>query len=605
MTTLYKIIIDNRNYSNWSVLNATTLEPVSVHLEGNPLQHKLFTGDVFAFKQDDAIDIQYSPVRSMENIPAVLILNGNKTFGRANGLKGKLLYKCVPDDVRLPPFLVPYEHKHVGFSKVFSNLYVTIRFSDWQDKQIKAVISQTIGPVDVLDNFYEYQLYCKSLNSSIQKFTKDTNKALGFNTVTHDAFIESVYSNIDSVVEKRGLDHKIFSIDPANSTDFDDAFSIKVLDDNTLLISIYIANVSILMDALNLWPSFSERISTIYLPDKKRPMLPTILSDCLCSLQTGSNRYAFVLDLVINRETGEIVSTKYSNCFIQVKKNYVYEEASLLSNLDYLLLNDSVKKLSKQYKYISNVKNSHDVVSYLMILMNYFSAKELLKAKVGIFRSTVSKKKETSDKDSESNSLMSESNSLMSESLYDSLPEDVSKFIKIWNSAYGQYLDISLLVDLDPSLYKHELLDMDAYIHITSPIRRLVDLLNMIKLQQVLGIATLSEGALDFYTSWSGKIDYINVTMRAIRRVQNDCALLDTSAKNLSILDCIYDGYCFDKLVRNDGLFQYIVYLPELKMTSKITVRENMDNYTARQYKLFLFNNEDKFKKKIRLHLVA
>ena len=146
---------------------------------------------------------------------------------------------------------------------------------------------------------------------------------------------------------------------------------------------------------------------------------------------------------------------------------------------------------------------------------------------------------------------------------------------------------------------------MDAYIHITSPIRRLVDLLNMIKLQQVLGIATLSEGALDFYTSWSGKIDYINVTMRAIRRVQNDCALLDTSAKNLSILDCIYDGYCFDKLVRNDGLFQYIVYLPELKMTSKITVRENMDNYTARQYKLFLFNNEDKFKKKIRLHLVA
>ena len=601
MTTLYKIIIDNRNYSNWSVLNATTLEPVSVHLEGNPLQHKLFTGDVFAFKQDDAIDIQYSPVRSMENIPAVLILNGNKTFGRANGLKGKLLYKCVPDDVRLPPFLVPYEHKHVGFSKVFSNLYVTIRFSDWQDKQIKAVISQTIGPVDVLDNFYEYQLYCKSLNSSIQKFTKDTNKALGFNTVTHDAFIESVYSNIDSVVEKRGLDHKIFSIDPANSTDFDDAFSIKVLDDNTLLISIYIANVSILMDALNLWPSFSERISTIYLPDKKRPMLPTILSDCLCSLQTGSNRYAFVLDLVINRETGEIVSTKYSNCFIQVKKNYVYEEASLLSNLDYLLLNDSVKKLSKQYKYISNVKNSHDVVSYLMILMNYFSAKELLKAKVGIFRSTVSKKKETSDKDS----LLSESSSLLSESLYDSLPEDVSKFIKIWNSAYGQYLDISLLVDLDPSLYKHELLDMDAYIHITSPIRRLVDLLNMIKLQQVLGIATLSEGALDFYTSWSGKIDYINVTMRAIRRVQNDCALLDTSAKNLSILDCIYDGYCFDKLVRNDGLFQYIVYLPELKMTSKITVRENMDNYTARQYKLFLFNNEDKFKKKIRLHLVA
>jgi hypothetical protein len=333
-------------------------------------------------------------------------------------------------------------------------------------------------------------------------------------------------------------------------------------------------------------------------------MLPTILSDCLCSLQAGSNRYAFVLDLIINRESGEIVSTKYSNCLIRVKKNYVYEEAALKSNPDYLLLFETVKTLSKQYKYISNVKNSHEVVSYLMILMNYLSAKELLKAKVGIFRSTVvSKKKEALLPDSLlPDSLLPEA--LLPDSLLpDSVPEDVSKFIKIWNSSYGQYIDISLLPDSDPSLYKHDLLDMDAYIHITSPIRRLVDLLNMIKLQQVLGIGSLSEEASKCYTSWSIKIDYINVTMRSIRRVQNDCLLLDTSAKNSSILDCIYDGYCFDKLDRSDGLFQYMVYLPELKMTSKITIRENMNNYQMRQYKLFLFNNEDKFKKKIRLHL--
>jgi exoribonuclease R len=589
--TLLKIIIDNRNYANWSIFNATTLEPISVDLECNPIQHKLFTGDVFTFnKRNDkgCIDIIHSSVRSMDNIPAVLILNGNKTFGRANNaVKGKLLYKCIPDDVRLPTFLVPYEHKHVGFSKVFPNLYVTIRFSDWSEKQARAVISQTIGPVDVLDNFYEYQLYCKSLNSSIQKFTKDTNKAIGFQagkSAAHDTFIESIVSN--SAIEKR-TDYNIFSIDPANSNDFDDAFSIKVLDDNTILLSIYIANVTILMDSLNLWSSFSERISTIYLPDKKRPMLPTILSDCLCSLQAGSSRCALVLDLVINRDSGEIISTKYSNSIIRVNKNYVYEEPDLIKNGDYIFLLDTVKKLSKNYRYINNVKNSHEVVCYLMILMNYFSAKELLKAKVGIFRSTVVKK-------GLNQNLL----------LPDSLPEDVGKFIKIWNSTYGQYIDISLL-DSDPSLYKHELLDMDAYIHITSPIRRLVDLLNMIKLQEVLGITILSENASKFYLSWIQKIDYINVTMRAIRRVQNDCTLLDTSAKNISILDCIYDGYCFDKLVRSDGLFQYIVFLPDLKMTSRITVREDMENYSANKYKLFLFNNEEKFKRKIRLQIVS
>jgi exoribonuclease R len=144
---------------------------------------------------------------------------------------------------------------------------------------------------------------------------------------------------------------------------------------------------------------------------------------------------------------------------------------------------------------------------------------------------------------------------------------------------------------------------MDAYIHITSPIRRLVDLLNIIKFQQIHGLFTLSEKASEFYLKWIQQIDYINITMRAIKKIQNDCTLLDTCFNNPGNLDKFYDGYCFDKLVREDGLFQYIVYLPELKLTSRITTHENMENYEKRQYKLFMFNNEEKFKKKIRLQI--
>lgn len=590
--SLLKININNRNYSNWTIFDATTLETISVDIESNPIQHKLFSGDIFKINKHDPstnsdtnnkniVQIIHSSIRTVDNIPAVLILSGNKTYGRTKGTKGKLLYKCIPDDVRIPAFLVPYELKQVGFSKVFPNLYVTIQFSDWTDKQPHAIISQTIGPVDVLDNFYEYQLYCKSLHSSIQKFTKDTSKAIPFKagkSLAHDQFIESISH---PSIENR-TSYQIFSIDPNKSTDFDDAFSIKTIDDNTILLSIYIANVTVLMDALNLWTSFSQRISTIYLPDKKRPMLPTILSDCLCSLQADSTRIAFVLDLTIDKSSNQIISTKYSNCVIKVHKNFVYEEPDLLVYPPYLLLLETVKKLSRVYKYISSVKNSHETVCYLMILMNYFSAQELLKAKVGIFRSTVVNKCELD--------------------LPNSIPEDVTKFIKIWNSSCGQYVDISSIDD--PSLYKHDLLEMDAYIHITSPIRRLVDLLNMIKFQQVFGLITLSQNATDFYLKWIQQIDYINITMRAIKKVQNDCSLLDKCYNNITLLDNLYDGYCFDKLVRNDGLYQFVVYLPELKLTSRITVRENMENYDHRQYKLFLFNNEEKFKKKIRLQLI-
>jgi hypothetical protein len=126
----------------------------------------------------------------------------------------------------------------------------------------------------------------------------------------------------------------------------------------------------------------------------------------------------------------------------------------------------------------------------------------------------------------------------------------------------------------------------------------------MIKFQQNFGLITLSTDAIDFYNNWIQQIDYINVTMRSIRKIQNDCNLLDICYNNPYILEKTYDGYCFDKLIRNDGLYQFIVFLPELRLSSRITIRDNLENYEKKQYKLFLFSDEEKFKKKIRLQIV-
>jgi len=213
-----------------------------------------------------------------------------------------------------------------------------------------------------------------------------------------------------------------------------------------------------------------------------------------------------------------------------------------------------------------------------MILMNYHSANELIKYKTGIFRSTIIKREF---------------------SVPDTLPEEVGKFIKIWNSASGQYIDGSEIVDT-----RHELLDVDAYIHITSPIRRLIDLLNMIKFQTTTGMINLSESTNNFYNKWLSELDYINATMRSIRKVQCDCSLLDLCHNNPEVMDKQYDGYLFDKIYRNDGLYQYVVFLPELKLSSRITLREDYENFTDKKFKLYLFNDEEKFKRKIRLHLL-
>ena len=575
---MYKALIHDRGYNNWDYYEAITFKKIELNL--NPAEHKLFTNDIFTC-EDNKINIVHSSTR-LGSIPGVLIIKGNKTYGRKNG---KLLYKCVPDDMRIPSFLIPYEMKNIGFSKVFINLYVTFSYVEWNDKHPHGMLSQVIGPVDILDNFYEYQLYCKSLNASIQKFSKDTSKAL--KTRSHDAFIENICLKYPSIEDRTDKSKWfVFTIDPPKSLDFDDGFSFKLLENGIQQLSIYISNVTIWMDVLNLWDSFSRRISTIYLPDKKRPMLPTILSDCLCSLQENTTRIAFVMDIFMktnDHDKMDIIDIKYSNCKIKVHKNFCYEEPELLSNFNYIQLVESTRSLSRTFKYINNIRNSHDVVCYLMILMNYHCANELLKNKNGIFRSTIMKKEF---------------------SVPEKIPEEAAKFIKIWNSACGQYIDAAELGEDDANRTRHELLEMDAYIHITSPIRRLVDLLNIIKFQENTGIIKLSEDSKKFYKKWIDELEYINITMRAIRKVQCDCSLLDLCSNNPETMEKIYEGYLFDKITRNDGLYQYIVFLPELKLASRMTQRENLNNFDKKNFKLYLFNDEENFKKKIRLQII-
>ena len=219
--------------------------------------------------------------------------------------------------------------------------------------------------------------------------------------------------------------------------------------------------------------------------------------------------------------------------------------------------------------------------------MNYNCAKEMLKHGNGIFRSSVFVKKDTNNNNNNNNKGM---------------PEKVGNFIRCWKSSYGQY--INLEKNLDTNI-RHETLNIDAYIHITSPIRRLVDLLNIIRFQQNNNMTQLSENASTFYDKWLNELEYINTTMRSIRKVQTDCDLLTLCSLNPGILETEYDGYLFDNISRNDGLYQFIVYLPDLNLTSRINLNTDIPNYTCRKFKIYIFEDEDRLKKKIRLHLVG
>lgn len=555
-----------------------------VNIDFMPLQFKLLTDDIFTLNEAGDPVLERSLVRELDNIPGVLHLNGGKTYGREHGNNGKLLYRVVPDDMRLPVFLVPYEQKNVGFSKVFDNTYVTFRFLSWDSKHPLGKLTNTIGNVNSLPSFYEYQLYCRSLNTSIQLFNKETVKRV--KTMSATMGMGDIINKYENIEDRRGDDWHVFTIDPETSTDFDDGFSIRKLENkNDVMISIYIANVTILLDVLGLWETFSRRVSTIYLPDRKRPMLPTILSDSLCSLQEKNTRFALAMDVCIDTTTGEIKKVSFVNCAIRVFKNYRYNEELLHQDKDYIQLQRVTIKMSYRYKYIKNIRDSHDVVCYLMTLMNYHCACDLLSFKNGIFRSSI---------------LCRETANIPED-----LDDDVEKFIKIWYSSGASYINAAA-VDDNFKLITHELLNMDAYVHITSPIRRLVDLLNMIQFQSNRKMITLSESAYKFYSHWTSanEMEYINNTMRSIKKVQNDCSMLEFYTNNMDKLQDEYNGVMFDRIQRSDASFQYVVYLPELRLNLRINLREEYPEFSKNKFKLYLFEDEENLRRKIRLQFI-
>ena len=172
--------------------------------------------------------------------------------------------------------------------------------------------------------------------------------------------------------------------------------------------------------------------------------------------------------------------------------------------------------------------------------MNHLCAIELATRKIGIFRSVTY-------------SVTTE--------LDHTVPIVIRNFAKLWNSTGGRYVSYN-------NLESHDALKLDAYTHITSPIRRLVDLLNMIQLQCSLGFISENRSREQFYNGWTTEksLEYINTRMSSIRKVQNDCAILEKCVSDPDVLTRTFTGYVIRCKQQSNGLYQHGIYLPQLKL---------------------------------------
>jgi len=294
-------------------------------------------------------------------------------------------------------------------------------------------------------------------------------------------------------------------------------------------------------------------------------MLPAQLSDDLCSLQENQPRFALAMDVIIDRD-GRVVTEiapQYTNAVIRVKKNFVYEESTLFKNKHYQELLEKTKQID------TKIENSHDVVSHWMIFMNSKCGESMFKQKTGIYRSVFSKV--VSQEPSQDITINPET----------------KRFLNHWNSVSGQYVFFSETTRID-----HELMNIPCYVHITSPIRRLVDLLNqMLFFSHFSLVNSLSVSAKNFLQGWLIEIEFINERMKSTLKVERECEIIRKCLSDPTILEKIHDAYVIDireLVVDNREIqYKYLIYLEKERIILSMKSEQKKNIYNKYQVKLY------------------
>lgn len=148
------------------------------------------------------------------------------------------------------------------------------------------------------------------------------------NEVTKEA--QALYKEgvTDTSKHRRDMrDTVTFTIDPEDAKDFDDALSVKMLENGLYEIGVHIADVSHYVRPNTALDSEAFRRGTsVYLVDRTIPMLPEELSNDLCSLKPDVDRLTMSAVFVVD-EKAHIKESWFGKTIIHSDKRFTYEAA--------------------------------------------------------------------------------------------------------------------------------------------------------------------------------------------------------------------------------------------------------------------------------------
>ena len=156
----------------------------------------------------------------------------------------------------------------------------------------------------------------------------------------HDKFSRAVLNDTRRAVEKyesgrssRSADREdirqtgTITIDPADAKDFDDAISLRKLPGGRWQLGVHIADVAHFVEpGSELDGEAAERGTSVYLPGRVVPMLPELLSNGICSLQGGQDRFVKSAYITLDKN-GAPLQTRFANSLMRSTERLTYEDA--------------------------------------------------------------------------------------------------------------------------------------------------------------------------------------------------------------------------------------------------------------------------------------
>ena len=326
-------------------------------IEGIFRRHQKGFGFVKVENQEDEIYIAKQDTRGAFSGDKVLVKKKSKSEGeREEGIILKVLERekdtlvgtfqnnknfgfVIPDDKKLCRDIFISKK---NFGKARDNHKVLVKILKYPEKGKKAEgkIIEVIGDVneagiDMLSLIKDYDLpyrFPKAVVKEAKKYgtTIDQN-------------------DVKNRVDLRGK-YDIFTIDGEDAKDLDDAVCVQKLENGNYKLDVHIADVSYYVRENTLLDKEAKiRGTSIYMLDRVIPMLPRELSNGICSLNAGEDRFTLSVSMEINPK-GNVISSDVYKGIINVTERMSYTDVQKI-------LDNSDEEIVKKYeKYINDFK---------------------------------------------------------------------------------------------------------------------------------------------------------------------------------------------------------------------------------------------------------